>query len=350
MESRLVKAYETLGLPMGSSLEQIKRKHRDLVKVWHPDKHRSDLDKELAHRKISEINAAYHYLKNLKYRSQRKAATQKSSTESGRNPSEQTTYQPKTQTQTRKSPKRQFKSTQKNYQERRPPNQFQPSAFDRWLSRWQNHNSYSRLHKQRIQQQKNWQKLIIKERENWIKLREKYNERTRVGLYRSLLNALIFGRIIQFESPIRAIGVFTMQEKYEIDLRHSLINDQIFYSINKGLNLLLKYIFGAFSVILFVFIMLMYYGYGIIPTMEQFLWFETGVLLQASLLFIPDNLLQRGMLWKFRHLQKSEIPQTFKNRLFPGKWNRLKQIVLSFKYLILFIYLHFFIQELPWLT
>ncbi len=141
-----------------------------------------------------------------------------------------------------------------------------------------------------------------------------------------------------------------MQEKYEIDLRHNLINDQIFYAINKGLNVLLKYLFGAFSVILFVFIMLMYYGYGIIPTLEQFLWLETGVFVQASLLFIPDNLLQRGMLWKFRHLQKNEIPETFKNRLFPGKWNRLKQVVLSTKYIVLFLYLHFFVRQLPWLT
>lgn len=350
MESRLQKAYETLGLPTGSSLEQIKRKHRDLVKVWHPDKHGSDLDKELAHRKISEINAAYHYLKNIKHRSQRKTATQKSSTESGRNPFEQTAHQPKAKAKTKESTQEQFAAAQKNNQERRNPNPFQPSAFDRWLSRWQNRTSYSRLHKQRLQQHKNWQKLIAKERENWVKLREKYDERTRVGLYRSLFNALLFGRIIQFESQSRAIGVFTMQEKYEIDLRHSLINDQIFYAINKGLNVLLKYLFGAFSVILFVFIMLMYYGYGIIPTLEQFLWLETGVFVQASLLFIPDNLLQRGMLWKFRHLQKNEIPETFKNRLFPGKWNRLKQVVLSTKYIVLFLYLHFFVRQLPWLT
>jgi len=52
--------YEVLGLQPGASPEQVKEAHRDLVKVWHPDRFTSDPAlRRKAERKLQDINAAY---------------------------------------------------------------------------------------------------------------------------------------------------------------------------------------------------------------------------------------------------------------------------------------------------
>ncbi|TNE70968.1 J domain-containing protein [bacterium] len=346
MESRLHKAYETLGLPSGSSLETIKRKHRELVKIWHPDKHQHHDEKHRANAKIAEINAAYAYLRSIKERTTKRkkqdpttAERPKQSTSHTANSapsfSQATTNQKKAKTKTNTSRQNRYGTS------------FQQSKLDSILSGLQNRFSYWQLKKKREIRKDKWRKMMESERAYWVKLREKYDERTRVGLYRSLFNALVFGRIIQFESGSTALGLFTIQEKYEIDLRHNLINDQIFYSINKGLNLLLKYVFGGFSLLLFFYLTLMYYAYGKIPTLDDYLLLQMGVVTQASLLFIPDNLFQRGLLWKYRHLRKMEIQQTFANKTLPGKWNKIIQVAFLIKYAALFLYLSFFLKQIP---
>jgi hypothetical protein len=52
--------YEVLGLRPGASLDEAKQAHRDLVKVWHPDRFSNDPRLQArAQEKLQEINAAY---------------------------------------------------------------------------------------------------------------------------------------------------------------------------------------------------------------------------------------------------------------------------------------------------
>ena len=57
------KCFQVLGLSAGSSKEQIKQAHLDLVKVWHPDRFAHDprLQKR-AEEKLIAINEAYDFL------------------------------------------------------------------------------------------------------------------------------------------------------------------------------------------------------------------------------------------------------------------------------------------------
>lgn len=55
----VLKAYERLGLDTGANLEEVRKKRRELVKRYHPDRF-SDPDKRVrAERLTSEINAAH---------------------------------------------------------------------------------------------------------------------------------------------------------------------------------------------------------------------------------------------------------------------------------------------------
>jgi len=59
----LSKAYELLGVKPGVSSEELKAAHRDLAKVWHPDRFGHDPRlQEKAQEKLKEINEAYELL------------------------------------------------------------------------------------------------------------------------------------------------------------------------------------------------------------------------------------------------------------------------------------------------
>jgi len=59
----LSKAYELLGVKPGVSSGELKAAHRDLAKVWHPDRFGHDLRlQEKAQEKLKEINEAYELL------------------------------------------------------------------------------------------------------------------------------------------------------------------------------------------------------------------------------------------------------------------------------------------------
>ena len=63
MSTDLGKSYEVLGVKPGVSVAELKAAHRDLAKVWHPDRfvHDPGLQKK-AQEKLKEINAAYEVL------------------------------------------------------------------------------------------------------------------------------------------------------------------------------------------------------------------------------------------------------------------------------------------------
>lgn len=57
---RLEDAYRLLDLDPGASEEEVKRAHRDLTKVWHPDRFGHDLPlRQKAEEKLKSINDAY---------------------------------------------------------------------------------------------------------------------------------------------------------------------------------------------------------------------------------------------------------------------------------------------------
>ena len=67
MSTDLSKAYELLGVKPGVSIRELKAAHRDLAKVWHPDRFQHDPRlQEKAQEKLKEINEAYDLLSSGK--------------------------------------------------------------------------------------------------------------------------------------------------------------------------------------------------------------------------------------------------------------------------------------------
>jgi len=59
---QLIKAKTLLGLRESSSLKEIKLKYKNLMKKWHPDKHKDDANK--ATKMSMQINEAYEIILN----------------------------------------------------------------------------------------------------------------------------------------------------------------------------------------------------------------------------------------------------------------------------------------------
>jgi hypothetical protein len=56
----LRRSYDILDVPLDATVDDIRRQHRDLVSVWHPDRYAANPRlRKKAERKLSEINAAY---------------------------------------------------------------------------------------------------------------------------------------------------------------------------------------------------------------------------------------------------------------------------------------------------
>jgi hypothetical protein len=72
MNDELTECYNLLGLSPGASSAELKAAHRDLAKVWHPDRFLHDPRlQQKAQEKLKEINEAYEQLRPGKARRQR---------------------------------------------------------------------------------------------------------------------------------------------------------------------------------------------------------------------------------------------------------------------------------------
>lgn len=71
MSDQLTECYNLLGLSPGASSAELKAAHRDLAKVWHPDRfHHDPRLQQKAEEKLKEINEAYNRLRSGKGRRQ----------------------------------------------------------------------------------------------------------------------------------------------------------------------------------------------------------------------------------------------------------------------------------------
>jgi len=72
--NELTKCYDLLGLTPGASPEELKAAHRDLAKVWHPDRFLHDPRlRQKAQEKLKEINEAYDQLRSGRAKRQTQA-------------------------------------------------------------------------------------------------------------------------------------------------------------------------------------------------------------------------------------------------------------------------------------
>lgn len=71
MNDEMTECYDVLGLSPGASAAEVKAAHRDLAKVWHPDRFLHDLRlQQKAQEKLKEINKAYDRLQSGKAKRQ----------------------------------------------------------------------------------------------------------------------------------------------------------------------------------------------------------------------------------------------------------------------------------------
>lgn len=61
-------SYKLMGLEYNSDLEQVKKKYRELSKLYHPDKYSNDTieKQEIAKRNFQRLNTAYNNIKSVK--------------------------------------------------------------------------------------------------------------------------------------------------------------------------------------------------------------------------------------------------------------------------------------------
>lgn len=89
MNDDLIKCYELLGVSPGVSIQELKTAHRDLAKVWHPDRFAHDPRlQQKAQEKLKEINEAYDQLSSAKTGSRKPVATAPSSAKPSAAPEE----------------------------------------------------------------------------------------------------------------------------------------------------------------------------------------------------------------------------------------------------------------------
>jgi curved DNA-binding protein CbpA len=334
----LQQAYENLGLKQGAEWETIRSRHKTLVKKWHPDKYQTPHEQKLAHDKIIKINTSYAYLRKVKHRSGVNISTQ-NSPNNQQNDTINTTIDFTFYTEAKKKARPKKKVEEENRVE------FKQKKIDQLFSRLAKRRSQTRIKNNRKKTEFYYKKKIAEEQNYWKKLRNAYDERTRLGLYRSFINAVLFGRFIYFQKPSSnsLSGRISLQDKYEIDIRHNLIRDKIFYSVNKGLNLFLKYVFGIIYCIMFLYFISSHFSNGKVYYLDEFVGLQLFVLSQAFFLFFPDNIFQRAVLWKYRYLEKKAISETFKENSLPGKFQSYKLIMLWGKFSTLVVSLALFL-------
>ena len=370
MSSRLDNSYKILGLSKGATFEEVHKARRKLAMKWHPDRYQSRREKREANRNFQQVNAAYAYIKKVKTRpaagpgasntakrppsprnrkSTKYTHTQKST--GRRNSRGKTEYrnrhtQPGSGQQTYGTTNEGGSKEQQKEQNFTVHGTFKRSRLEEMFRRAQRRHLRRKLARRKNKKRNKVNRRLKEEQKHWDRRYQAFQNRSRVGVYRSTINTLLFRRFEQNSENGGSLGpVQSQNEKYNIEVRHTLIKDQIFYSINKGLNLFLKFSLGILFSLQFIYNIYedFYYGF-FLGTVSGFITSELMVLAQLAILLIPDNIYQRFLQWKFQHLESSRIRATFKNRKLPAPYEHQFRMLTAAKYCFLaaVVWLYYF--------
>jgi len=369
MKSSLRDAYRILGLSQGASMDEVKKARRKLARKWHPDIHQDKHDRILAENRIKQINAAFAHIKKVKQRSAKyQSKTKDNSPNSGSQKSKstrkktssyrrrytqnsrQTESKSKTKTKSHSSRKNTYrksktqknaraekqsqKKTGTNYGSTQKKHSDSNSLWTRLMQKWE---AYKRKRaKKRAHEQK---KRLNRERAKWQERYDNYKSDHRVGFYKSPLNRLIFGYLERWFSKnpkSSSVKNYSIDEKQVQDLQYSMMENDLFYSVNTGANVFLKYILGFIFCFQFISnIHLNYFRgtfYGSAPEFIGAQFLIGGLLM---LLFLPDTLFQRYVLWKYRNVSISRTRKLFFNKHLPDGYEKMKNHLLIAKYAII---------------
>ena len=369
MKSNLKDSYRILGLSYGASMDEVKKAWRKLARKWHPDVHQDEHERLLAENRIKQINAAFSHIKAVKKRStkyRRKAKRSSQTAEAGAKNSKrdksrehksrrykkryaQSSRQTKSKTQSNSSYKKTRKQSgnqkQSNYnkkkqtrtngsdfnKEQAAPNSF----FARLKQRWKDFRQ--KRAKKRAHEQK---KRLNRERAKWQERYDKYKSDHRIGFYKSPFNRLMFGYLERWfsKNPQKTSSMksFSIDEKQLQDLQYSMVKSDLFYSVNTGANVFLKYALGFIFCFQFISnIHLNYFRGTFYGSAPEFMGAQLIIGALLLILFLPDTLFQRYVLWKYRNISLTRTRKLFFNKYLPHRYERLKNHLLIAKYAVI---------------
>ncbi len=344
MPKSISELYQILGVPVGSDADILKKRHRDLVRKWHPDRFTDAIQKEQAEKKLAQINAAYHRLKKVKSRNINKAHSPKSATKTSGNKRSRRDNAKYADSETKRNTYSNTKTKRRPARDSRMT--FEQTWLDRKLTVINNRMQQAYLQRRKDSYGEDQEKEIEKQEAFWFQKRKAWYGKTRVGLYNSFLNYLIFGNLEnlmnQKESTATSLGSYNLRDKYELEIRHNIIRDRLFYAVNRTPNIILKYIFGIAILSLFIINISEFFVMGrIVGSLYDFLSLQIFVLGLFALLVFPDNLYQRFLLWKYRNLESNEVDKVFKNKKLPSPWQAVLYAILIPKYSLLTLFVFF---------
>lgn len=339
--------YKLLGISPDAGPDEIKKAHRRLVKKWHPDLFSDPVKQQEAQKKIIEINRAYQYAKNF---SQIRKATrqanytakdrQSTGQKSSQKKSSGTTTSAKSQQRTKTTSTSASRSGKKKTSEKKATRKrhVRRNWLDEKLSGISRYLQLRHLAKRRERNEARLQEEIRKAEKVYEKKRRNMETRTNVGMYSSRFNQVVFWIASKFsgsDSLKQGLGSYRPSQKYEIELRHKIIHDRIFYSVNHFVNLSLKYVFGVFLGMQIIYNISASFFMGQMIT-SPISFFSTQLILFgiAVLLFLPDSLFQRMVLWKYRKIPLNQISNYFSGKKLPSPWNFWKHVVVYSKYVV----------------
>ena len=345
---KVTEYYKLLGISPDAGPEEIKRAHRRLVKQWHPDLYTDPAKQKEAQQKLIQINKAYQYAKTF---SQIRHAARQATYTTRKANNRASGKRRSSYARSHSTRNKQQTGNQKSYGTSRTSSSGSASNYthngarqsgvrrnwlDEKIHRLSRYLQFRNLSRRRQRNEKNINDELRKaERINQRK-RMNMHARTRVGMYRSRFNQLVF-RIISFFSGGDTLKTdlagYNASRKYEVEIRHRLIEDRIFYSVNNSFNFTLKYIFGVFLGMQFIYnIYISFFMGRMIADPVTFFSAQLIVTGIAVLLFIPDSLFQRLVLWQYRKIPLNQISEYFSGRKLPSPWNFWKHVVIGAKY------------------
>ena len=303
-------AYKILELEYGSSLEQIKKNQRRLIKIWHPDRFIDAEKKNKAHFKTVQINQASGLLKRIKH------ASTYTRENKPKNPTENN-YRNKDVNLTQKKRTQNQKKTKKRHFVR-----FHGlSRLDIFLGRisTKNHLFFlkSRSTKSIKKAQLNTQKVNSIFQKKYYHFKQIYI----IGFYRSWINKFFFA---PSNTHSQGLGSYSIKSKYEAIVNYEQIKDVIFYSVNKSWNVGLKYAFGIVIVGLMIRTILFNLYKGVAVYGWDIFFFQELTLMLAFLsLFLPDHIFQRVLLSRYHNYPAKKVKQFFSDgKKLPDPWSK----------------------------